>query len=240
MRCWLRTIVGILGAAVDNGWMPREHRRSSTAVSGEPHDDTTEACDRSATGRNGHPGRTRGVPQRRRETVEALVERSLGPAMGLCVRVFDPLGDDPAGREKARMIVMDCIARLAARGATADDQGVRRVMGRVADAGLDALVGRGGGAQVPAGIDLGEISGTSASSERLAPAGTLRYAVLQDAVAPARRIDRQVAFVVLAAGITPRDASVLLGVTPKALHGSLSRIARRIAESEGADSAVLL
>lgn len=155
--------------------------------------------------------------------------------MGVCVRVFDPLGDNPDGHEKARMIVMNCIARSAARGATADDNGTRAVLARVAESGLDGLVGHPGGARPPRGVDLGRIAGTTAAAE-IAPSGYLRYAVLQDATAPARRSDRQVAFVVLAAGVPPGDAAVLLGTTTKAVDAALSRITRRIAESEGVDS----
>lgn len=174
---------------------------------------------------------------RRRTAVSALVERTLAPAMGLCVRVFDPLGDNPEGRERARVVVTDCIARCAAKGATADDSGARRVLKRVAERGLDELVGHPGGARPPSGVDLGQIAGTPEEDD-IAPSGYLRYAVLQDATAPARRGDRQVAFVVLAAGVPPGDAAVLLGATTDAVDAALARIMRRIAESEGVDAMV--
>lgn len=173
----------------------------------------------------------------RRTVVCALVERTLAPATGLCVRVFDPLGDNPEGRERARLIVRDCIARCAAKGATADDSGTRRVLKRVAESGLDELVGHPGGARPPSGVDLGQIAGTPEGDD-IAPSGYLRYAVLQDATAPARRGDRQVAFVVLAAGVPPGDAALLLGSTTDAVDAALSRIMRRIAESEGIDPMV--
>lgn len=177
-----------------------------------------------------------GPDQRRREVVESLVERTLGPASGLCLRVFDPLGDDPQGRDRARMIAMECIARCAARGATSDDRGVREVIRTVAVAGLDALVGHPGGARPPAGVSLGAIEDDSEIAADVAPSGMLRYAVLQDASAPARRRDREVAFVVLAAGVAPADAAVLLGVTEDAVESSLARVVRRIAQGEGIDS----
>lgn len=179
-----------------------------------------------------------GVPgggDRRRAGVVALVERVLRPAMGLCMRVFDPIGENPAGYEKSRMIVMDCIARNAARGVTADDDGTRRVLRAVAESGLDGLVGHPGGARPPGGVDLGRIASTAVAAE-IAPSGYLRYAVLQDATSPARRRDRQIAFVVLAAGVPPRDAAVLLGMTTKGVDAALERIIHRIVESEGVGS----
>lgn len=213
--------------------MPSEGRQSAESVGDDPHQGdavTTEANDHA-------PKAVSPAEERRRTAVSALVQRTLAPATGLCVRVFDPLGDDPEGREKARMIATDCIARCAAKGATADDPGTRQVMQRVAERGLDELVGHPGGARPPSGVDLGNLAGT-AEAEDIAPSGFLRYAVLQDATAPARRRERQIAFVVLAAGIPPRDCAVLLGTTTDAVETALSRIMRRIAESEGVDSMV--
>lgn len=187
---------------------------------------------------DGAPRGPESVPasqQRRRATVTALVERTLAPAMGLCAAVFDPLGNNPDGREKSRMIATDCIARCAAKGATADDAGTRRVMRKVAERGLDELVGHPGGARPPSGVDLGRLIGTPEGDD-VAPAGYLRYEVLQDVTAPARRGDRQVAFVVLAAGVAPPDAAVLLGITGDATDAALARIVKRIAESEGVDA----
>jgi hypothetical protein len=213
--------------------MPQEDRQSADAVSDDP-----PHCDASVTTpASDGPAVSPGGGEKRRVAVVALVERTLGPSMGLCLRVFDPLGDNPDGHEKARMIVTNCIARSAARGVTADDTGTRQVLARVAEAALDALAGHPGGAQPPRGVDLGRIAGTAAADE-IAPSGYLRYAVLQDATAPARRSDRQVAFVVLAAGVTPGDAAVLLGTTTTAVDAALSRITHRIAESEGLDSMV--
>ncbi len=178
----------------------------------------------------------RGRDRRQREAVGELVQRTLGPATGLCLRVFDPLGDDPEGREKARMIVMESIARCAGRGVASDDHGVREVMRTVAVEGLDALVGHPGGARPPDGVTLGIIEQAREVAADVAPSGMLRYAVLQDATAPARRRDREVAFVVMAAGVVPVDAAVLLGIPPDALGSSLERIVRRIAQGEGIDS----
>lgn len=205
----------------------QDHDRQQDQQLADPVPDSAAPVDAPAT--------TPGDSEKRRATVVALVERTLGPAMGLCLRVFDPLGEDPEGHDKARMIVMDCISRCAARGATADDTGTRQVLARVAESGLDGLVGHPGGARPPSGVDLGRLAGTAAADD-IAPSGYLRYAVLQDATAPARRTDRQVAFVVLAAGVTPGDASVLLGTTTGVVDAALSRITRRIAESEGVDS----
>ncbi len=166
----------------------------------------------------------------RRAEVDALVIRTLPPALGLCVRVFDPFGDNPEGRDKARMVAMDSIARCAASGASDDDAGIRKVMGTVAEAGLDALVGHPGSAPVPAGLNA------SIPVERPAGGvhgGQLQFALLQDATAAARRSDRRVAFIVLAAGIPASDTAVILGVDQAKVDASLQRIAHRISEMQG-------
>lgn len=212
--------------------MRREDRQSADPVPDDPARGDAPTTTPASDGLEAAPA---AGGAKRRASVVALVDRVLAPAMGLCLRVYDPLGDNPDGHEKARMIVTDCIARSAARGASADDSGTRQVLARVAEAGLDGLVGHPGGAQPPRGVDLGRMTGTAAADE-IAPSGYLRYAVLQDATAPARRSDRQVAFVVLAAGVPPGDAAVLLGTTKQAVEAALSRITRRIAESEGVDS----
>ncbi|MCO5319120.1 MAG: hypothetical protein M9942_11860 [Microthrixaceae bacterium] len=165
-----------------------------------------------------------GRSARRSEYVEALVEVALDPAVGLAARVFDPLGDDPQGLDRCRTIAMEAITSVALhRSGRADasvtDDHVREVMARVAEASLEALIGHGG--TVAFNPDCG--------LERRTP---VRFAVLQDVTSAMRRVDRRVTFMVLAAGISPKDARALLGVDEHVVNASLRRVARRLEEAE--------
>lgn len=162
--------------------------------------------------------------QHRREYVESLVGRSLAPAVGLAARVLDPLGEDPEGRDRARLIATDSIRSVALgrrrfADATARDDEVREVMGRVAEASLESLIGH------PGSVMVEEQTGVGVQ-------GTISFAAIQDTTSPMRRTDRRVAFVVLAAGLPPEDACVLLGLERDALTASLRRVSRRLADSE--------
>lgn len=177
--------------------------------------------------------------ERRRGSVESLVQRSLEPAFGLCVRAFDPIGTSPEWRERARRIVMAATARAAVRskGRSADDDTVRDLMARVAETSLDELMDHPGSAPPPDDVDLEKLLPDGFPMADMAPGGNLPYVVLQDAVAAARRIDRRVAFVVLAAGVPARGAAVLLGVPEAAVRASLERIAGRLADIHGTSDA---
>lgn len=175
--------------------------------------------------------------QRRREAIDALVARSLDPAAGLCLRVLDPDGFDPVGREQATELARDALRGAARRRLAADDAAVAEVFRRVSVAGIDALAGNPGSAPVPPQVDLQALVGPEVDAAEVAPAGRLRFAVLVDAVAAARATDRQVAFVVLAAGTDPADAAVLLGVDLPGVHAALGRIGRRLADGHRAPAA---
>lgn len=174
--------------------------------------------------------REKGPDELRREQVDQLVDRCLAPATGLCVRVLDPEGFDAVGRDQASEVAQDALTAAARKRLAADDEAVHEVFRRVGLIGMDALAGNPGAATLPAGVDLQDLVGTEVSAADVAPDGRLPFAVLLDAVAAARGVDRQVAFVVLAAGLPTADAGMLLGLDTDSVDGSLHRIGRRLAE----------
>ncbi|MCP4436226.1 MAG: hypothetical protein GY812_12135 [Actinomycetia bacterium] len=173
---------------------------------------------------------------KRRAAVDAMVERCLDPAMGLACRTLAPAGTDPEGREEARKLVMRALADCARKRISDDDESARAVMRRVAEFTMDALVAHPGSASPAEGVDLESILGPDGDPEALAPMGLVPHAVLQDSLAASRATDRQVGYAVLAASVTTEDASSLLGIDPDELQSSLSRIGRRLAESQGRPS----
>lgn len=197
--------------------------------------DTVIRPRRAAAGTTERTGSRR---ESRRDSVETLVERSLEPAFGLCVRAFDPVGSSPEWRDRARTLVMDAIARVAThhRSDAASDAAVREVIARVAERSLDDLMGHPGSSAPPAGVDLAALLPAGFPLADMAPGGNLPHVVLQDAVAAARRTDRRVAFVVFAARVPPADCAALLGLTPDAVADSLRRIAARLADIHGVDA----
>lgn len=143
--------------------------------------------------------------------------------MGVAVRVLDPLGDDTDGRERARMVAMDAIAGVARqphvrREGGADDAAVVAVMGRVADGTMDAAIGRSLSVHPLPELELGV-------------SAPLSLALVQDVNAAARRADRRVACVVVAAGVQPEVGCALLGLDWATMSASLRRIGRRLREA---------
>ena len=166
-----------------------------------------------------------------RVDVDAMVDRCLDAAMGLARRSLDPDGTEPEGADEARRIVMRSLAECARSRVADDDEAVRSVMCRTAELALDALVGCDGSAVPGAGVSLEAILPGEVDPERIAPAGRIPFAVLQDTMAAARAVDRQVAYTTLAASVSLSDTSTLLGVEPAEVYSSLDRTGRRLAES---------
>ncbi len=170
----------------------------------------------------------------RRDAVAALVDRALDPAVGLCLRAVDRRGEYLyRSRTEAREVVMAALRGVATHGLASDDDAVHRTMRRTAEIALDRMVGTTRTVPLPRGLDLDAML-EGVSAEDLAPLGRLSLAELQDAVAASRAADRQVAFVVLAAGLPPQDAATLLGRRPDELDTSLRRVCRRLAEGHAA------
>ena len=172
-------------------------------------------------------------PDEQRVAVDQMVGRCLDPAIGFACRALDPDGSDAVGRDEARRIVMRSIADCARKRISDDDDSVRAVMRRVAELSMDALVAHPGGSPVPAGTDLASLVGSDSEGELPAPGAPVPFAVLQDCLAAARATDRQVGFAVFAAGVPESDASTLLGIEGDDMQAALSRIGRRLADSQG-------
>lgn len=168
--------------------------------------------------------------QQRRDAIGAMVERSLPPAFGLARRALDPFGLDPQRSDEARGLAMRAIADSARQHIGHGDDDVRRVIRRLAELGMDAMVSHPGSAAVPSAVDLDIRLTGGLTAHEVAPDGRLAYAELQDAVAASRATDRQTAFVVLACGVPPGDAAVLLGRDDEELDAALNRIGKRLSE----------
>ena len=177
------------------------------------------------------PGPPPDAPARRRASVDLMVGRCLDPAMGVCLRAFDREGRDAARwRQESREVVSRALRLSARKRLAADDRAVHDVMRRVSEIGLDRLIGHPGSVPLPAGVDLGLLLTSGITAEQVAPGGRLGLAELQDAMAASRSSDREVAFVVLAAGLEPDDAATLLGRGVDDVSASLGRAGRRLSE----------
>lgn len=180
----------------------------------------------------------RGGRRRRRREAEqirltAMVERVLDPAVGLYLRAFDRRGERlESSRAEAREVAVSALGRVARRGGSDDDETARRVMCRTAEIALDKMVGSSATVPLPRSFDLETVLG-DAPLESVAPDGRINLAELQDAVAACRAADRQIAYVVLAAGIPPEDAGVLLGRSPEEIRTGLRRVGKRLEEAVG-------
>jgi hypothetical protein len=179
-------------------------------------------------------GRRERREAQRRADLAVVVDRVLDPAVGLCLRALDRRGADlDNSRAEAREIVSVAMRSVMSHGTSDDDGTVRRCIRRTAEVALDRLVGRELDVPLPKGFVFAEILG-GVPVESVAPGGRLSLSELQDAVAASRSADRQVAFVVLAAGVPPQDAATLLGRSEAELRTSLRRIGRRLAEGHPA------
>ncbi|MGI9577087.1 MAG: hypothetical protein ACR2OH_02685 [Microthrixaceae bacterium] len=167
-----------------------------------------------------------------RADVDSMVERCLDGAIGLACRSLDPDGLDAQGADVARQLVMRSISDVAQKKVSADDETVRAVMRRTAELAMDALVAHQGSAVPGDGIDLAELLPTGVDPGAIAPAGRLRYAVIQDTLAASRATDRQVAYTTLAASVPVADACTLLGIEEDELRSALLRIGRRLGETQ--------
>jgi len=165
---------------------------------------------------------------------DLLFEQACPGLVGLARRVLDREREAPALSDPvAEEVVIEAFSRARFHHLGANEGAVRRVTSWVADLCLDRLIGHPGRVALPAG----------SRADDLLPADLLEDGVgtewdvhglplweMQEALAGARRTDRRVGVICLAAGTTPAETAALLGLSEAEVGSALSRIGTRLSD----------
>ena len=169
--------------------------------------------------------------------LDALLERVAQAATGLCMRAFSETAGDPNAKQRtAEEIAGRAIAKVAnsggaLKGSEDPDAAAQEVLRRCAVAALDELAGSADKAPLHPSVDLQAELPAGVPLDEIAPSSQISFSHLNEASAPARMSDRQVAFVVFAAQFSAEDASEMLGMSDQQVKASIHRTVRRLVES---------
>ncbi len=170
---------------------------------------------------------------------DLLFARAYPASVGLAQRALDR--DQVAAVGSTAMsgeVATEALTRAKVQRLSDTDAALRRIMSWTADLTLARLLGHPGRVALPEGAKAEDLlpddlldDGVGSEWGRQG----LPLAELHGALVTMRRRDRRVGLVTLGAGLTPRHAAALLGMTSHDVERSLARIGQHLADGRRVD-----